>query len=409
MNEKQLNLQNPIINKHLRNWISLQHLMFWDIGRQFLSDGHISECENITDRTKCISNDKCKYYKSNSQNKYYCVSKKRILTVSEKFSKDKLPIIKTFNNGIKQYKILNISNVILDKDTIYVNEEADENNENGENGENGENEPNIITVVVNENRLKISYCIFQSMNGRDDTLYILFSSGYVLFNNMGSEKLHEWIDDLIENFIIKQETPICLCGFSLGCVISQLVGLKIIEKYPDWFEKWCFVLGAGPFKWIDPDPESGYLNLYNRFSYKFYIFVLIIPNSNKNLVRIDHIFYEGHEYLVQPKHILLLQYHKNQTNNTDTIEYSNNEITKTEYNTGIQYAFLHEWNNYKDTLLRDLPVHIHASTKSKYKSKITIFNGINKYKSTSNKITKSNNSNKKHKTIKSQNKRFHSI
>lgn len=301
--------------EYIQNWINIENVSFWEIGKKFLRANPITDCETKS-LVDCTDSNVCDIYISQTTEEEKCITKERIQTFNENI------IFEDSSKDKKQYRFLYF---IFSERTPKIKKflEDDIRSKYPEN-------PELMVQKLQTNINYDCFCyVVQSV--LDDSIYILFSSGKVirkdeLYNESG--KIQGFLNMLI-GFIENLTDKIYLCGHSMGCVLAQITGLKLIKKNPDFFRENCTVVGSAPFKWIEDDDIS----LYRDYLDKFHIFVL---GLNSNII--DPFFYKGDTTLQQIYPINLL----NTNENTTTLELIQEPITRMPGENDI-----HRWLNYK--------------------------------------------------------------
>lgn len=127
--------------------------------------------------------------------------------------------------------------------------------------------------------IKIKIFIFKEIYTKN--IYFVFGPGIEcveeeLYNKEINHIIY-YIRSIIKMYIINnRDQKIILCGHSFGCVLSQLVALKLIKKKGEEFvKKHIWLLGSGSFRWLRPKDKE----LYERIMNKRYI---IFGYGNKN-------------------------------------------------------------------------------------------------------------------------------
>jgi hypothetical protein len=298
--------------EYVQNWVNIENVSFWEIGKKFLRENPITDCETKS-LINCKDTDICDIYTSQSTEQEKCVTKERIQSFNENV------IFQDNSKDKKQYRFLYF---------IYSERSAKKiKNIEDTFRKNHPDNPEIIKdmhTIINYH----CFCyVVESLT--DGSIYILFSSGKVLRNDeLYSGPIDAFIDTIV-GVVETLEAPIYLCGHSMGCVLAQITGLKIIEKNPVFFRENCTVIGSAPFRWsVEED-----IHIYRDYLDKFHIFVL---GLNDNII--DPFFYKGDTTLQQIYPINLL----NSNENTTTLELIQEPITRTPGDNSI-----HRWLSYK--------------------------------------------------------------
>ena len=299
--------------EYIQNWVNIENVSFWELGKKFLKENPISDCETKS-LEECKENDICDIYISESTRTEKCVTKERI----QSFNKN--VIFEDNSKDKKQYKFLYF--IYSERSSKKIKKIEDTFRQNHPDN------PEIIKDMRSIINYECFCYVVQSVT--DGSIYILFSSGKVLRNDeLYSGPINAFIDSIV-GFVETQEVPIYLCGHSMGCVLAQITGLQLIKKDPDFFRENCTIIGSGPFNWINDEDIS----LYRDYLDKFHIFVL---GLNDNII--DPFFYKGDTTLQQVYPFNLLN---SNDENITTIELIQEAIIRTPGENAM-----HNWLNYK--------------------------------------------------------------
>jgi surface protein len=111
---------------------------------------------------------------------------------------------------------------------------------------------------------------YQMVESETNQTYVLFPTGDVY--DVMIEATQSFLNELADR-LISTGYSYCLCGHSMGCVLSLNLGLLIHQKNPGYFKSKIVVLGSGPFKWLPPtvdfkDLENVFVFVYcSQYSY----------------------------------------------------------------------------------------------------------------------------------------------
>ena len=301
--------------EYIQNWVNIENISFWEIGKKFLRANPITDCETKP-LEECKDSDICDIYISQTTEQEKCVTKERIQTFNESI------IFEDSSKDKKQYRFL----YFIYSERMPRTKQQYEDDIRKKYPENPELMIQKLKTTINYD----CYCyVVQSV--LDDSIYILFSSGKVikkeeLYNESG--RIQGFIN-MLTQFIENLSDKVYLCGHSMGCVLAQIVGLKLIKKNPDFFQENCTIIGSAPFKWIEEED----IFLYKDYLDKFHIFVLGLDSNI-----IDPFFYKGDTTLQQMYPIVLL----NSNENITTLELIQEPIVR---EPGLNT--MHNWLNYK--------------------------------------------------------------
>jgi surface protein len=105
---------------------------------------------------------------------------------------------------------------------------------------------------------------YQIIESETKQKYVLFPTGEVYdVMNDGTQSI---LTELAVRLIGTSDSY-CLCGHSMGCVLSLNLGLLIHQKNPGYFKSKIVVLGSAPFKWLPPTVE--FKDLENVFVFVY--------------------------------------------------------------------------------------------------------------------------------------------
>lgn len=127
----------------------------------------------------------------------------------------------------------------------------------------------IIYKILDNIKIKI----FIFKEEITNNIYFVFGPGIELFEiELYNKKINHiiyYIRSIIKMYVRNnRDQKIILCGHSFGCVLSQLVSLKLIKKEGEEFvKKHIWLLGSGSFRWLRPKD----LELYERIMEGKYI------------------------------------------------------------------------------------------------------------------------------------------
>jgi len=300
--------------EYIQNWVNIENISFWEIGKKFLKANPVTDCETKI-LSDCKNHDTCDIYTSQSTEEEKCVTKERIQSFNENV------IFEDNSKDKKQYRFLYF---IYSERTPNIKKQYEDSfrQKNPENSE----------LLIQQFKLLINYDCFcyvvQSVS--DDLIYVLFSSGKVIQKEeLYGGRIQSFIDIVI-GVIEPLEEQIYLCGHSMGCVLAQLTGLKLLKKNRDFFQSNCTVVGSAPYRWIFEADIPFYIDNLN----KFHIFIL---GLNDNII--DPFFYKGDVTLQQVYPINLLN---SRDENITTIELVQEPIIRTPGKN-----IMHNWLNYK--------------------------------------------------------------
>ena len=102
-----------------------------------------------------------------------------------------------------------------------------------------------------------------------DNIYFIFGPGIEcnqgeLYGSQINNIVYSIIS-IIKTYVRDTSQKIILCGHSFGCVLSQLVALKLIKfKGKKFVKKHIWLLGSGSFRWLRPKDKELYEKIMNR-------------------------------------------------------------------------------------------------------------------------------------------------
>ena len=201
--------------EYIENWVNIENISFWEIGKQFLRANPKSDCET-TSLINCKDTDICDIYISQSTEEEKCITKERIQSFNENV------IFEDNSKHKKQYRFLYI--IYSERTAKKIKKIEDTFREKY---------PDNPEIIIKNNRSIINYDCFcyvvESLT--DGSIYILFSSGKVLRNDeLYSGPINAFIN-IIVGVVETLEAPIYLCGHSMGCILAQITGLELIKKH----------------------------------------------------------------------------------------------------------------------------------------------------------------------------------
>jgi hypothetical protein len=312
----------------IQNWVNIENISFWELGKKFLRSMPITDCETKS-LLECSVYDTCEIYKSFTTKQEKCVTKERIDTFRENVTFE--------DKNKKEYILLYF---------IYSERRPGEKSIIKDNFIKQYTDNQEKTLLYNKMNINyICYCyIIKSV--LENSIYILFSSGAVLNKkSLYGPRVRAFIGNLTK-FILELDdssSQIYLCGHSMGCVFAQLTGINLIKENNEFFQSRCTVVGSAPFRWI----QEIDIQYYNSNSNKFYIFVLGLNNNT-----IDPFFYKGDDELQQQYPINLMNINIEVTGNKMNLQVINEIIVSNPGTIGIYMepgpVDIHNWFVYKE-------------------------------------------------------------
>ena len=138
------------------------------------------------------------------------------------------------------------------------------------------------------------------------------------------------------------DSKLILCGHSMGCVLACRFAYFIKQKYNDFFNKQCIVIGSAPFRWLPEEKAKNFNNLEN-------VFIFIASESfGKKGLSTDPSLHSKHEGKVNENFTTYLPMF-NLINNIKKkrIELTEiDEIPTADLETSKLGEFIHMWGNY---------------------------------------------------------------
>jgi hypothetical protein len=192
-------------------------------------------------------------------------------------------------------------------------------------------------------------------------VYVLFPTGGILMDNIyNNVTLNFFLDQLIEDLIKhkSETTKYVLAGHSMGAVLASYLGLRIFKSNPDFFSRYCIVIGSAPFKFLSIQDRAIFTNLDNVF-----IFVCgkerrRSKNSDKKQLLLDkyvNLLTDSSLSNYQPYYIVVYEGEDQTGEKIVTLYDTRNIQTILDKYSDIQYIenqFLskmyHAWSNYYD-------------------------------------------------------------
>ena len=181
----------------VREWISIEAIVTKPYDYARIEEDPDDRCEKIP-LTECSTDDACEVYKSDRRE--LCIRKGRKGTFR------KGPPIRT-KNGL-QFTLIKANFLASDPSFYYQIVESEASNQK----------------------------------------YVLFPTGRVN-DVMGNESVQSFLTELAGQ-LIETQASYCICGHSMGCVLSLNLGLLIHQMSPAYFENQIVVLGSAPFRWL---------------------------------------------------------------------------------------------------------------------------------------------------------------
>jgi hypothetical protein len=245
------------LNNFLEKWVDIENLILWDYHQEFLEDFIGTDFCTEIPLKECETNVDCTTYKNAK-----CVNKSRK---------------KNLDTGVTVSDKQKNEYTFLD----YIHYEYDPLDPDGS----IKREQDSGFLLMRRVTIRIFKCyIFQQKTTKD--IFLLFSIGNIYSNIYTNEFVQQFINlvmtSINEKYLQNDAYEnIILCGHSQGCVIAQFIGLSIMKQHPTIFVDKCWIIGSGPFHWINREDVP----LFESFSTKIAIFVLICTWNN-------HIIYD---------------------------------------------------------------------------------------------------------------------
>lgn len=140
-------------------------------------------------------------------------------------------------------------------------------------------ESNVLKDIPDEDDKIFYYQILESTNTKQK--YVLFPTDYT-HDVFDYPKIQNWLDEFATNLINSTENY-CICGHSMGCVLSLNLGLLIQKKNNEYFKNKIVVIGSGPYQWLN-DKNINFKNFDNVI---VFIYSDIITQNKKKEMVID--------------------------------------------------------------------------------------------------------------------------
>lgn len=121
----------------------------------------------------------------------------------------------------------------------------------------------IINIKITFPDIDFDTKIFIFKEVDTDNIYFIFGPGIEcnqeeLYGSQINNIVYHVIS-IIKSYIKDRTQKIILCGHSFGCVLSQLVALKLIKfKGKKFVKRHIWLLGSGSFRWLRPRDKELY-------------------------------------------------------------------------------------------------------------------------------------------------------
>jgi len=215
--------------KYIRKYTGIENFLC-KRDKKFLGIGDGNDACESNNEEQCTTVENCEWYKGRTRRK--CVNSNRIKTFG---AEDGLEIVGKFRDE-------------------YECQETTE-----------------FHTFKDDEGLKMFQSDYNFLYSGED-LYIIFNCGKVfdpsqLYEDEVHKKFEELYTKIKDDEKIKDENKIILCGHSMGSVVACAFGLWLFKHKQKFFEKKCFLVGSGSFRWLPESDKDRFTKLNNVFIY----------------------------------------------------------------------------------------------------------------------------------------------
>lgn len=198
---------------------------------------------------------------------------------------------------------------------------------------------------------------YQVVRSESNQRYVLFPTGRTI-PVMEDDVIQSFLTDLA-NRLIRSNQSYCICGHSMGCVLSLNLGYLLHSINPVYFKEKIVVIGSGPYKWLPANAD--FENLENVI---VFVYCQQYTSGANTIARVDCFYLMCQEYHNYLPYYMMYDHLYASSDQKDIYMVKYNEpydakkmtqFTNTTFIQARQCDDIHSWENYYNAFVRLFP------------------------------------------------------
>lgn len=209
-------------------------------------------------------------------------------------------------------------------------------------------------IVSDIDALYYAQYYYQVMRTDSNQRYVLFPTGRT--NPVMDDPVIQLFLKNLADRLIQSNQSYCICGHSMGCVMSLNLGYLLHSINPQYFKEKIVVIGSAPYKWLTPDAD--FKNLENVL---VFVYCQQYTSGTNTTARVDCFYLMGQSKHYSPYYMMYDHlYASSPRKDIYMVKYSDGEDIKNDFKNTIFMKSrlcddIHSWENYYNAFIRLFP------------------------------------------------------